>query len=155
MATNGSLWYPVARALIPLSMAGASLLALAAPNVGELSSTSAIGPDVDVNRWTIDGGGVMLSTGGDFELSGTIGQPDAGTLLGGDYELNGGFWFPIAVGDCNVDGIVDLHDYADFLDCATGPDSGPVAPTCTCPDYDQDGDVDLRDWGVFQAGFGR
>jgi hypothetical protein len=36
--------------------------------------------------------------GGDFELSGTIGQPDASTiiLVGGDFELTGGFWTPLA-----------------------------------------------------------
>jgi hypothetical protein len=28
--------------------------------------------------WTVDGGGDMWATGGDFELSGTIGQPAAG-----------------------------------------------------------------------------
>ena len=41
---------------------------------------------------TIDGGGVMWSTGGDYKLSGTIGQPDAGSSSGGAYVLHGGFW---------------------------------------------------------------
>ena len=41
---------------------------------------------------SVDGGGVT-STGGVFSVSGTIGQPDAGTLLaGGGYSLAGGFW---------------------------------------------------------------
>jgi hypothetical protein len=40
---------------------------------------SALGAaDFDLSRYTIDGGGVMFSTGGDFELSGTIVQPDGG-----------------------------------------------------------------------------
>lgn len=34
----------------------------------------------------------MRSTGGEFELSGTIGQPDAGKMSGGDFTLTGGFW---------------------------------------------------------------
>ena len=46
--------------------------------------------------WTIDGGGEMFTVGGGFELSGTIGQPDASTtvLTGGGFELTGGFWTP-------------------------------------------------------------
>jgi len=30
------------------------------------------------------------STGGEFELSGTIGQPDAGEMSGGDFTLAAG-----------------------------------------------------------------
>lgn len=41
--------------------------------------------------WTVDSGG-GASSGGDYQLSGTIGQPDAGTLSGGNYQLEGGFW---------------------------------------------------------------
>lgn len=146
---------PIARALALVSLAGASILVLAAPGTDRLSPTSAIGPDVDFNRWSYDGGGVMFSTGSDFQLSGTIGQPDAGTLRGGDYEINGGLWFSLAIGDCNVDASVNLFDYASFADCITGPASGPISPNCRCTDFDQDDDVDLRDWGVLQAEFGR
>ncbi|HUW82872.1 MAG TPA: hypothetical protein VMZ31_08755 [Phycisphaerae bacterium] len=48
--------------------------------------------ELDLSWHTIDGGGQMTSTGGDFELSATIGQPDAGAMSGGDLELVGGFW---------------------------------------------------------------
>jgi len=41
--------------------------------------------------WTVDSGG-GASSGGNYQLSGTIGQPDAGTLSGGNYQLEGGFW---------------------------------------------------------------
>jgi hypothetical protein len=42
--------------------------------------------------FTIDGGG-GASTGGLYSVSGTIGQPDAGsTMSGGNYALQGGFW---------------------------------------------------------------
>jgi len=50
--------------------------------------------DYDLSWYTIDGGGVMFSTGGEYELSGTIGQPDAGVLANGEYTLQGGFWYP-------------------------------------------------------------
>ena len=42
--------------------------------------------------YTVDGGGVTSSRGGDYTLSGTIGQPDAGALSGGDFTLAGGWW---------------------------------------------------------------
>jgi hypothetical protein len=32
------------------------------------------------------------TTGGDYALSGTIGQPDVGEMSGGDYTVSGGFW---------------------------------------------------------------
>lgn len=46
----------------------------------------------DLSWWTIDGGGEMFSTGGNYSLGGTIGQPDAGLLAGTGYALAGGFW---------------------------------------------------------------
>jgi hypothetical protein len=41
--------------------------------------------------YTIDGGGGR-SIGGQYTLTGTIGQPDAAYSRGGNYELLGGFW---------------------------------------------------------------
>ena len=46
----------------------------------------------DLSWSTVDGGGGTFSTGGDYSLGGTIGQPDAGMLSGGVYTLAGGFW---------------------------------------------------------------
>ncbi len=43
----------------------------------------------------MDGGG-GTSTGGVYSVTGTIGQPDAGTMSGGTYTLQGGFWGVIA-----------------------------------------------------------
>jgi len=47
---------------------------------------------------TIAGGGASFSTGERFSLGGTIGQPDAGTTIGGTYTLRGGFWNQVALG---------------------------------------------------------
>lgn len=45
-----------------------------------------------IDWWTIDGGG-GTSRGGDFSLSGTIAQSDAGApQQGGDFEVTGGYW---------------------------------------------------------------
>ena len=51
------------------------------------------GGEFEIVKNTIDGGGGM-SQGGDFSLTGTIGQPDAGNkvLTGGKFSLSGGFW---------------------------------------------------------------
>lgn len=52
---------------------------------------------LEINWFTIDGGG-GTSSGGQFTLSGTIGQADTGILTGGSYTLVGGFWsIPVAV----------------------------------------------------------
>ena len=40
---------------------------------------------------TIDGGGGR-STGGVYVVTGTIGQPDAGRMTGGNFTIEGGFW---------------------------------------------------------------
>ena len=45
----------------------------------------------NLSWWTVDGGG-GTSQGGGYNLNGTIGQPDAGVLIGGNYILAGGFW---------------------------------------------------------------
>ena len=50
------------------------------------------GSGYELSWYTIDGGGAMFSAGGSYSLGGTIGQPDAGVLNGGTYQLAGGFW---------------------------------------------------------------
>ena len=114
------------------------------------SSVAAGPPALELIRSTIDGGGVMRSTGGDFELSGTIGQPDAGVLTGGDFELSGGFWFDLSPTDCNEDAGVNLFDHSSFTECLAGPDDG-VPAGCECFDADRSDTVDLRDFAVVQS----
>jgi len=47
--------------------------------------------------WYKVAGGGGTSSGGNYSLSGTIGQPDAsGAMTGGNYSLTGGFWSIIA-----------------------------------------------------------
>ena len=63
-----------------------------------VSVSVAIAGDFELGRCRIGSGGDTPCTGGDFELSGTIGQPDAGYMSGGDFELTGGFWKPAGRG---------------------------------------------------------
>jgi hypothetical protein len=109
--------------------------------------------EFELARQTMGGGGLMWSQGGDFEFSGTIGQPGAGTMSGGDIDLTGGFWFEVRIGDCNDTGCVNLLDYADLEACLSGPDGGLPAPECNCFDIDGDNDVDLLDSAQFQHSF--
>ncbi len=120
---------------------------------GTNSPTAAGLPEYDLTWHTIDGGGAMFSTGGDLELSGTIGQPDPGAMSGGDFTLTGGFWFPVVPGDGNGDGVVDLVDYEVFEPCLAGPADGPLSPECACFDLDRNGTVDLIDFGLFEVAF--
>jgi hypothetical protein len=111
--------------------------------------TIGAGEPFDLPWYTIDGGGVMRSASADsrFELSGAIGQPEAGVLTGGDFTLTGGFWFDTPPGDCNADGLVELLDYAGFANCLSGPDELAGAD-CRCFDVNRDGTVDLRDFAA-------
>jgi hypothetical protein len=48
--------------------------------------------------WYKVAGGGGTSTGGTYQVTGTIGQPDAGgPMTGGSYSLTGGFWALYAV----------------------------------------------------------
>ena len=51
------------------------------------------GGDFEITESTIDNGG-GTSSGGEFSLTGTIGQPDANPQIsaGGQFVLSGGFW---------------------------------------------------------------
>jgi len=56
---------------------------------------AAFAQNYSIDWFTIDGGG-GTSTGGVFSISGTIGQPDAGRMSGGNFTVEGGFWSIIA-----------------------------------------------------------
>ncbi len=125
-----------------LTSIGTLILALAV-------APAAFGQDFDLSWHTIDGGGEMFTSGGNFELSGTIGQPDAGAMIGGDFELVGGFW-AIACGDSppcdpcdmNCDGTVDASDIEFFIGLLFFGDE----PCNTCTgDTNADGNIDALD----------
>ena len=74
-------------------------------------------PDYSITWSTIDGGG-GTSSGGQYIVSGTIGQHDAAYSEGEQYELLGGFW----PGEPSC--FVDFEDFARFaqywLETGTG-----------------------------------
>ena len=57
----------------------------------------ALGQSYSLDWYKISGGG-GASTGATYQVTGTIGQPDAGSAMsGGQYSVTGGFWSLIAV----------------------------------------------------------
>ena len=62
-----------------------------------LMALSASAQNYNISWYKVAGGG-GTSSGGQYSLSGTIGQPDAsGALTGGNYSITGGFWALYAV----------------------------------------------------------
>lgn len=111
------------------------------------------GPPLFTIDWsTIDGGG-GTSVGDTFVLSGTIGQPDAGEMAGGDFTLVGGWWSSVAApvprppcpADLDGDGSVGGSDLGILL-VAWG--------TSTTADLNGDGLVDGADLGLLLNAWG-
>ncbi len=122
-----------------------------------ISGAAALADDFDLDWWTVHGGGDMWTSGGEFELSGTTGQPDASTtvMTGGDFELAGGFWpAQPPLGDMNCDGSVDFFDIDAFVPAVTDPAGYEAAyPDCDImlADCNGDGLVDFFDIDCFVA----
>jgi hypothetical protein len=120
-----------------LAAASAIALVLALPGVSLA--------DLNIPWWTVDGGGAMLTTGGSYTMSGTIGQPDAGAIAmtGGTFTLTGGFWAVSLPrpGDMDCDGLVNTFDIDPFVLALVNP-AAYVAqyPDCNILNGDCDGD---------------
>jgi hypothetical protein len=59
---------------------------------GLLIPSLGIAQNYSIDWYKVAGGG-GISTGGTYQVSGTVGQPDAGgPMTGGNYSMTGGFW---------------------------------------------------------------
>ncbi len=98
---------------------------------------------VPLGRWIFAAGDtqrrVEVSTAG--SAAGVYTSADAVKLVLSGY----------AFGDANGDGAVDLAEVEQSAGCTTGPRAGPVGVDCEVFDFDDDGDVDLRDWAGLQT----
>jgi hypothetical protein len=96
-----------------------------------------------VLEWSTIGGGGGTSSGGQYIVTGTIGQAEAGRSAGGGYEVLGGFWSGGPL--CRV----EFHHYASFAEywLDSGCDAGN--DWCGGADMDELGDVDLADLKLF------
>lgn len=72
-----------------LLLAGTTLSWILATMTGPVRKAEAYDP---LTWYTADNGGAIGVIGGSYNLSGSIGQHDAGMLAGGGYVLRGGFW---------------------------------------------------------------
>lgn len=105
--------------------------------------------DFDLSWHTFDGGGETYTTGGAFELGGTIGQPDASAtvMTGGDFTLTGGFWTfeGDTIAGCPTPGLSGNYCAADIY-----PNNGDGVW-----DYEDDGDciVNILDLGEMLANY--
>ncbi len=110
------------------------------------------GDGFDLSWHTVDGGG-GTSSGGGFVVRGTIGQPDAGDLTGGEFTLRGGFWQAAGCGTCptdlNGDTQTDPIDLSILLVAW-----GPVTPASVCIDFDGNGDIDPVDLSTLLVAWG-
>lgn len=119
---------------------------------GDFLSGASGAPQYSVDWHTIDGGG-GTSAGGGFMLAGTVGQPDAGEMSGGNYVLVGGFWGggatstgePACPADLNGDGEVNGADLGLLLN-SWGIDGAA--------DLNDDGVIDGADLGLLLNAWG-
>jgi len=81
--------------LIPIALV--LLIGISTANAQRTNDPSAPHSGYDLSWYTIDGGGATSSSGGPYSLGGSIGQPDAGSLSGGSYQLAGGYWGGVLV----------------------------------------------------------
>ncbi|MFK7759485.1 MAG: GC-type dockerin domain-anchored protein [Phycisphaerales bacterium] len=119
-----------------------SLPAMAGPSGGAFS----------IPWSTIDGGGVLNSSGGSYTLSGTIGQPDAGaTMSGGSFSLTGGFWAGVGStaapcpADLTGEGDLNFLDVSAFLSAF-----GVMDPSA---DFTGEGQFNFLDVSAFLSAF--
>src|SRR5271154_3312918 len=83
-----------------------TLLQIFAAVAGLLLPAAGLAQSYSIDWYKVAGGG-GTSTGGTYQVSGTIGQPDAGgPMTGGQYSLTGGFWSLISV--VQTGGLPDL-----------------------------------------------
>ena len=128
-------------AIMLSSLAACTTLALAGPSGGSF----------EITWYTIDAGGTNNASGGNFSLSGTIGQPDAGAVMtGGQFSLAGGFWPGVSNGpacpaDLTGDGNLNFFDVSAFLTAYNAMD--PVA------DFNNDGNFNFFDVSAFLTAY--
>ena len=116
--------------------------------LGAVAASTAMARTYTINQFTVDGGGGGL-VGAAYTLDGTIGQPDAGSMLSGAaYQLRGGFWraptmSPLCQGDADGDGFVNFNDLNLVLANWGGPGPGG--------DVDDSGAVNFDDLNIVLA----
>jgi hypothetical protein len=84
------------------------------------SPAAALAQPFVIQSHTFDSGGATALAAGPYALGGTIGQSDAGTLVAGAFECQGGFWnagsaAAACYADCDGAGGLTANDFICFL----------------------------------------
>ena len=97
------------------------------------------GQSYSVDWYKISGGGGS-STGGTYQVSGTIGQPDAsGAMTGGNFSVAGGFWAVVSV--------VQMPGVPNLLILPNGANSVKIIwPAAGSFTLQQNGDLSTTNW---------
>jgi len=103
-------------------------------------------------RYVVGGGGITTRGPRGLFLA-TVGQPVAGTSGSNGNRITIGYLFPIAPGDGELDGDVDLGDYRSLQSCLQGPGAPVLQDPCGSYDLDRNGTVDMADFAAFQMSF--
>jgi hypothetical protein len=111
--------------------------------LGLLLPVSGFAQNYTVDWYKIAGGG-GTSTGGTYQVSGTIGQPDAGgAMSGGNYSVTGGFWSIISV--------VQMPGVPNLVIVPNGPNSVKILwpdPATNSFALQQNGNLATTNWVV-------
>jgi hypothetical protein len=121
------------------------LILIAVASVAAVATRPALAQPFEVEWHSIDGGSLTTNTTPDFELSGTVGQPDAGVHSGngpaGPFEISGGFWvvkgaeLPCPADFDGSGGTPDANDISAFFDAwLVGDQSADVDGSGGTPD---------------------
>jgi len=146
-AAAGAAWGQGTPKAVPVS----GTIEPADPLVQQLGAgpDSPMGPGFDLNWYTIDGGGATYLTGGTYSLGSTAGQPDAGFMSGGDFEVGGGFWYGAipnepCYANCDLSTLPPILNVNDFIcfnnrfaagDSVANCDQSTIAPVLNVNDY--------------------
>jgi hypothetical protein len=103
----------------------------------------------DLAWHTIDGGGSIGLGAAFFSLDASAGQPDAGAMSGGDFQLDSGFWpgvapLPFCYANCDGSSIPPVLNVNDFIcfqakfaagDTYANCDAGTTPPVLNVNDF--------------------
>lgn len=110
--------------------------------------------DYQIPSSSLSGGG-GISSGGEFSVIGTIGQPASGPIQGGEFEFQSGYLasecFSCAQGDFDCDSFINGADLTVLL---SNWGECPKAESSCLGEINSDGTVDGEDLAILLANWG-
>lgn len=114
-----------------------------------LAAIVASGPaqaGLEIGWWTMDAGGSHYSAAEQLELTATVGQAETTVLSGGDFEIGGGFWYPIGSGESSdIPSLEATPPSFQLYVPMPNPSNGPALLTLDLP---RSGHVQVEVFGI-------